>query len=191
MTAGPRLNEQADRPAAGSVAVSVVIPCFNYGQYVLEAVDSVLVSDLRDLEIIVVDDGSTDQATIEILNKLDRSRTRVIRQANAGQAAARNAGIRASRGRYILCLDADDAIAPDYLSKAFLILEADPRLGFVYSHLQVFGDENFVWHKPDYNFFQLLWENHVPTAAVFRKEAWGQVGGYKRNWTAWRTGNFG
>jgi len=191
MAAGPQPSGKADRSAADNVAVSVVIPCFNYGKYVLEAIDSVLASDLRDIEIIIVDDGSTDPGTAEILNKLDRPGTRVIRQANAGQAAARNAGISSSRGRYILCLDADDAIAPDYLGKAFLILEADPRLGFVYPHLQVFGDENFVWRKPDYNFFRLLWENHVPTAAVFRREAWVRVGGYKsaldglEDWEFW------
>ena len=78
--------------------VSVIIPCYNQGQYLHEAIDSVLGQTFSDLEIIVVDDGSSDPATREILDVLNRTATRLLRRENGGLAAARNSGINAARG---------------------------------------------------------------------------------------------
>jgi hypothetical protein len=90
--------------------VSVIIPCYNQGQYLHEAIDSVLAQTFTDLEIIVVDDGSTDPATREILDTLNRTNTWLLRRKNGGLAAARNSGISTASGRYILPLDCDDRI---------------------------------------------------------------------------------
>jgi len=92
--------------------VSVIIPCYNQGQYLTESIGSVLASDHQKIEIIVVDDGSTDPETCRILGGLDYPKTRLIRRENGGLAAARNSGIAAAQGRYILPLDADDRIGP-------------------------------------------------------------------------------
>ena len=93
--------------------VSVIIPCYNQGACLEEAVDSVLAQTFQDFEILVVNDGSTDEATIRMLGKYERPKTRVIHTDNQGLAMARNNGIREARGAYILPLDADDKIGPD------------------------------------------------------------------------------
>ena len=162
--------------------VSVVIPCFNYGEFLEEAIDSCLASTFKNLEIIVVNDGSTDPLTIEVLQKLKKPNTKVVHLAeNKGLPAARNAGIAAAKSPYILPLDADDTIESTYIEKAFTILESNPEVGFVTCGLKLFGDFTGSKIPPKYNFYQLLFENIVPYSALFRKEAWQEVGGFKDN----------
>ena len=98
-------------------SVSVVIPCFNQGHFVDEAVDSVLAQSFDDFEIIIVNDGSTDGHTDRLPEDYPRERARVL-TTNQGLAAARNNGIAAAQGTYILPLDADDRILPGYLEKS-------------------------------------------------------------------------
>src|SRR5262245_35333532 len=114
--------------------VSVVVPCFDLGRYLDEAIDSVLAQTFHDLEIVVVDDGSTDPFTCELLDRYDRPKTQLLRQSNRGPAAARNAGIRATTGHYVCCLDADDRLLPTYLEKAIQVLQQAPDVGFVSCH---------------------------------------------------------
>ena len=90
--------------------VSVVIPCFNHGEFLPEAVCSATCIERDDIELIVVDDGSTDERTRKEMDALPAQGIKVIRQENKGLAAARNAGIAISRGEYILPLDADDRL---------------------------------------------------------------------------------
>lgn len=158
--------------------VSVVIPCFNYGRYLLEAIDSVLASTFLDLEILVVDDGSTDPQTLLILDGLARPKTRVIRQANKGLPAARNAGFREAVGKYVLPLDADDKITPTLIEKAYWVLESRPSLGFVSCWLQHFGQEQWVWAPEPYNLYRLLHGNMVTVTSLVRRKAWEMVGGF-------------
>src|SRR6266567_1459774 len=98
-----------------SCKLSVIIPCFNHGEYLPEAVASVTNLRRGDIELIVVDDGSTDERTREEMDKLAVAGIKVVRQANKGLAAARNAGILASRGEYVLPLDADDRLRPGWI----------------------------------------------------------------------------
>src|SRR4051794_19386218 len=107
--------------------VTVVVTCFNYGQYLAEAVESAR-SEAR---VIVVDDGSSDPATIEALAVLPDD-VDLIKQENAGVAAARNAGMARAITPYVLCLDADDRLAPDAITPLRVALERDPKLGFAY-----------------------------------------------------------
>ena len=95
--------------------VSVIIPCYNQGAYLNEAVESILAQSYRDFEIIVVNDGSTDEETNRLLSGYDRQQTRVLHTENQGLSSARNNGIREAQGEYILPLDADDRIDPTYL----------------------------------------------------------------------------
>jgi glycosyltransferase involved in cell wall biosynthesis len=118
--------------------VSVVIPAYNAGRYVEEAVDSVLAQTYPAVEILVVDDGSTDD-TRERLDPYG-DKIRYIRQDNAGPSAARNNGIRAARGRYVAFLDADDLFHPRRIELQVPVAEADPAVGLVASG-QVEGDE--------------------------------------------------
>src|SRR5215472_10802511 len=105
-------------------AVSVVIPVFNEAGVVRRAIGSVLTQELAPLEIIVVDDGSTD-ATPSVLGTFG-DRIRVLRQANAGAAAARNTGAAAASGEYLAFLDADDEWHPAMLSRTAGLLERNP-----------------------------------------------------------------
>jgi len=104
--------------------ISVVIPTYNRGWILKEAIDSVLAQEFRDFELIVVDDGSTDN-TREILEAYG-DRLGVIRQANAGVSAARNRGIGACRGRFIAFLDSDDLWLPQKLSRQVEFFDANP-----------------------------------------------------------------
>ena len=171
------------------VSVSVVIPCYNQGQFLAESIGSVLASDYPDLEIIVVDDGSTDPETCRILDGLDYPRTKLIRQENGGLASARNAGISAAAGRYILPLDADDRIGPQYISQAVAALEADPGLGIVYCLAEKFGAEQGPWPLSPFSRWRMGLGNIIFCSAVYRKADWQQVGGYatdlRRGWEDW------
>jgi glycosyltransferase involved in cell wall biosynthesis len=162
----------------GRPLVSVIIPCYNYGNYVEEAIDSVLQQTFQNFEIIVVNDGSTDPVTIEVLKHLKKPKTRVIHQANKGLPEARNEGIRHAKGKYICCLDADDTLEPTYLEKAVALLEANPGIAFAYSWVRLFGDEEKIWYTEPYDLEKLLRYNHISVASVFRYDAWKQVGGY-------------
>ena len=108
--------------------VSVVVPAYNAARHVGRAVDSVLNQTLLDLEVLVVDDGSSDE-TVSVLQAYG-ARIRVLQQVNAGPAAARNLGLREARGTYVAFLDADDFWAPGKLAAQVDLLEADAELGF-------------------------------------------------------------
>jgi glycosyltransferase involved in cell wall biosynthesis len=158
--------------------VSVVITCYNYGDYLEEAIDSVLGSTFTDIEIIVVNDGSTDPHTLSVLDQLNKPKTRVVHQTNMGAAAARNAGIRQARGEYIYSLDADDKVHPTLLEKAVAVLDKRPKVGMVSSWLRAFGQKRFVVKYRPYNFYMLLFRNNLVSGSMFRKIAWEQAGGY-------------
>jgi glycosyltransferase involved in cell wall biosynthesis len=158
--------------------VSVVIPCYNLGAYLDQAVQSVLDQTFQDFEIIVIDDGSTDAATRYLFTSYGRPKTRILRTPNQGLAKARNLGIEQAWGRYISCLDADDLLEPDFLARTVEVLEADPSLAFVSCWLKAFGDQNFEWSPNGCDFPWLLVEDTVCTAALTRRAALVEVGGF-------------
>jgi glycosyltransferase involved in cell wall biosynthesis len=159
-------------------SVTVVIPCFNAGAFIDEAVQSALAQTWADLEVVVVDDGSTDPATRRVLDAATWPRTRVLHQANAGPSAARNAAIREARGEFILPLDADDRIDPTYVEKAMAAFAADPGLGIVYCRATRFGADEGLWKLPDYAPRELVIDNVIFVSALFRKADWARVGGF-------------
>ncbi len=164
----------ADRPL-----LSVVIPCFNYGEYVEEAIDSVLAQTFRNLEIIVVEGGSTDNYTVQKLKALNRPSTTVyFREGPHLVGDNRNFGIQRARGKYICCLDADDKLKPTYLEKALFIAEAF-NYDIVHPSVQCFGGSDLVWEAGEAKFPEIAEGNMVSTVAVFKKEAWERAGGYK------------
>ena len=118
--------------------ISVVIPTYNYGRFVREAIDSVLAQTCAPLEIVVVDDGSTDDTEQIVRSYGDR--VRYIRQENAGVAAARNTGIANARGEYIAFLDSDDVWLPEKLAKQLARFDSDPGLGLVYAGAERFDE---------------------------------------------------
>lgn len=169
--------------------VSVIIPCYNQGAYVAEALDSVLAQPCRDFEIIVVNDGSTDPETRAILERLERPATRVIHTANQGLAAARNNGIAQAAGQYILPLDADDRIGPGYLEKGAAVLDRHPEVGFVYCLARLFGAKRGMFYLNRGGLGDMLLDSRVFCSALFRKADWEAAGGYNSNmrhgWEDW------
>jgi len=112
--------------------VSVIIPTYNYGKYIEKAIDSVLAQTYKDFEIIVVDDGSTDN-TREIIETKYKDKVRYFYQENSGAPVARNKGIKESKGEYLVFLDADDWFMPENLEKKVAFLDNNAGYGWVYS----------------------------------------------------------
>lgn len=158
--------------------ISVVMPCFNHGAFVREAVDSIRAIGRSDVELIVVDDGSTDARTAEEMDKLAGEGIQVIRQANRGLAGARNAGIEAARGDYIFPLDADDRMRGDWIDRAMRLLDSDAAVGIVYGDAQCFGTRADCWRVGPFDADRLLEANFIHASALYRKTVWEQNGGY-------------
>lgn len=158
--------------------LSVIVPCYNLGAYLPEAVDSVLAQTCSEYEIIIIDDGSTDEFTRLLLDVFLPPRTQILREPNRGVGAARNLAIRRARGRYICCLDPDDRIHPEYLDRCAAILDDKPEVGFVSAHYRVFGERLAVMTPAECGLPEALIENKAIVSSVFRKSAWEQAGGF-------------
>lgn len=159
--------------------VSIIITCYNLGEYLQEALDSALRQTYPDLEVILVDDGSTDPETRRTIDQLaPHPRLRVFRTVNQGPSRARNYGISLATGAYILPLDADDRILPEYVARAAAILDADPGVAFVGCHYRTFGLRQSEYRPEAYRLPDMLVENVAPVASLFRRCAWEEVGGY-------------
>lgn len=173
----PGLNWRSGAPPR----VTVVIPCFNYGRYVGEAVDSALAQRWENLDVVVVDGGSTDGETPEILRAFTRPRTRVVlRDGRHLVGDNRNFGIGMTDAPYVCCLDADDLLDPDYIRRAVFFLDV---LGYdvTSSQMQYFGASTSrprwpLVRRPTLDL--LLQNNQVATAAVFRRACWAAAGGF-------------
>jgi glycosyltransferase involved in cell wall biosynthesis len=116
-----------------------------------------------------------------------------VHQENQGLAAARNKGTALALGKYVVSLDADDRISPTYLEKTAWVLENQPHFGFCYSLVQRFGADESIWRTEPFSLEKALRYNHVPTGAMFRREAWVEAGGFRDNlfgqddWNFWIT----
>ncbi|MHB9036642.1 MAG: glycosyltransferase family 2 protein [Armatimonadota bacterium] len=166
------------RTEAHPCRVSVVIPCYNYGAYIDDAVDSILNQTYTDYEIIIVNDGSTDSATNDKLESYSKPKTRVISIPNGGLPAARNRGIAASCGEYIVTLDADDLFERTFLEKAVTMLDADSECGVATCWVQWFGASEGIWKPSGGGVKDFLVVNASCASSMFRKRCWEDVGGY-------------
>jgi glycosyltransferase involved in cell wall biosynthesis len=166
---------------------TAVVPCFNYGAYVGEAVDSLLAQD-DPPRVIVVDDGSTDPATRAALDALT---VEVLRRPNAGVVAARNTGIALAETPYVICLDADDRLAPGALGALRDALAVHPEAGYAYGHIEFFGDWHGAWRMPPYDALRLLDRHLIGPTALMRRAMLDDTGGYDpafalfEDWELW------
>ncbi|MEX0269687.1 glycosyltransferase family 2 protein [Leptolyngbyaceae cyanobacterium UHCC 1019] len=161
--------------------VSVIMPCFNQGQFIEEAVESVIAQTFTPVEIIIINDGSTDIETVRLLNHYQKPNVSVIHTENRGPSAARNVGIQQAEGHYILPVDADDRIAATYLEKAVPILASQPEIGIVYTQAKLFGAKTGSFDLPPYQFPDILLGNMIFNSSLYRKADWEKVGGYNEN----------
>jgi len=119
--------------------VSVIIATYNFGHYIEEAVDSVLAQGVDDIEVIVVDDGSTDDTCVRITN-LGDPRVRLVQLEKVGVGAARNEGLRLARGKYLAFLDADDRWRTGKLARQLAVLESEPTVSMVFTNFTRFDE---------------------------------------------------
>ena len=166
--------------------VSVIIPCYNYASYLKEAVESVIKQSFTDWEIIIVNDGSTDNSAAvakKLIQQYPRLQIRLIDQENSGQPAiARNNGIKAAYGRYILALDADDYLHPLALERLLAaVAEYGNQPTVAFGWLQSFGSDDSLWRSRDFKPADLLRRNQVPAGSLYHRSVWELQGGYREN----------
>lgn len=166
----PRRTDDSD--------VTIVIPTCNDAPLLVEALASAEACAEGRYDILVLDDGSTDPESLRILDRLRATGRPVLRQANAGLAAARNALIEAAGSRYILPLDADNRLRPGFIERALAAFRADPRLGVVYGDRILFGGQSGRLRVPDFDLRNIVNRNDIDACAIFRRELWRDLGGY-------------
>lgn len=158
--------------------VSVIMPCFNDGKYIKESIDCVENQTYKNIELIIINDGSTDLETIRILDTIQNKNIKIINTNKIGPSGARNEGIKYSTGEYILPLDSDDLIDYTYISKAVEIMEKNNNIGIVYCKASFFGEKEGDWDLPEYSINKMLINNIIFVSALFRKDDWQKVGGF-------------
>lgn len=171
--------------------ITVVITCFNQGRVIDESVDSILDQTYMDFNIIIVDDGSTDEFTLEKLQNYCKPKTRVLHTVNRGPAAARNAGIALAVSDNILILDADDKFHPTFLERAMAIINSEENVGIVTCGVQMFGSSDTIWIPKGGDIRNFLVESGACGNSLFRKKCWEDAGGYNEqiegyeDWDFW------
>jgi glycosyltransferase involved in cell wall biosynthesis len=168
--------------------LAVIIPNYNYARFIGEAITSVLSQNDLPQEIIVVDDGSTDNSREIIASFGDK--IHAIYQENQGVAAARNTGIATAKQPFIICLDADDRLNNDYVGTVRRALTSDRALGIAYTGILILEESGREWPAewpPEFS-----WQgqttphvppsNCIPSAAAFRKSMWERAGGYRQSY---------
>jgi glycosyltransferase involved in cell wall biosynthesis len=157
--------------------VTIIIPCYNLGHFLDEAVDSALAQTFGDFEILIVDDGSTDPATRSLLDDYTRPKTRLLRTEHVGVTRARNLAIAEATGEYLSFLDADDKMHPRFLERTVGVLDGDSGLTFASCWVHLFGAEEWDWKAESCDLVTLLNDCSVATAALVRRSAVVEVGG--------------
>lgn len=163
--------------------VSVIIPTYNYAHFIGEAIESVLAQTYRNFEIIVVDDGSTDE-TSDVVSRF--SQVRYIQQTNQGIAAARNTGVRSSKGHYLVFLDADDCFLPHALAAGVASLNGNPSCAFASGHWELVSRDRKPLPSPpvicikDNNYRAFLNYNYIGTIGqvIFRRSVFENEPGF-------------
>jgi glycosyltransferase involved in cell wall biosynthesis len=170
--------------------VSIVIPCHGQARFVHEAIESALDQSHPRVEVVVVDDAAPD-GWLTAGNARQFGVRLVRTPTTQGPGGARNAGVAAGSGQYVLPLDADDVLAPDYVEKAVAVLEAHSDVGVCYCKLQAFGSGGWTWEPPPgWTLRELIAANRIPNPSLYRRVCWEQVGGYPslelcEDWDLW------
>ena len=170
--------------------VTIVIPCFNYGGFLGEALDSLRAQEGGSPQIIVVDDGSSEPETQEALAALPDD-VLVLGQDNAGPSAARNAGFRAAQTPFVMALDADDMLPPGALRALKRGFAADATAGYAYGVMRFFGDWSGELRMPRWDPYRLLYRHTIGVSALTRRDLLEDVGGFDphisgfEDWELW------
>jgi glycogen synthase len=181
-----QVNQSLPGVAAEDTSVTIVIPFYNLGAFVEEAVDSALASKGCDFDVLLVDDGSTDEESLEVLEKLRQRgdpRLRIVHKENEGLARARNFGAQQARGAYVCFLDADDALQPEFLPRAVALFKRYQNVHIVASWARFFGAKRGLWVSWNLEFPYLLAHNLIIPICMVRKDAFLAFGTNKKSMT--------
>jgi glycosyltransferase involved in cell wall biosynthesis len=165
-----------------------VITCYNYGKYLSEAIKSAINQTYENIEIIVVDDGSTDN-TKEVAHKF-KDDIAYYYQKNSGVASARNNGAKKSKGQYLVFLDADDILSDNYVEICIDKIEDDSSK-YIYTDMNLFGSESRAHEAFDFDPYYLVNKgNYIHVGALIEKDAFIKVGGFSNleafeDWDLW------
>jgi glycosyltransferase involved in cell wall biosynthesis len=174
--------------------VSIVVLCHNYGRYLAEAIDSALAQDYPNLEMLVVDDGSTDD-TREVALRY-RDRVKLLTQENQGMARTCNRGVREALGELFVFLSADDRLEPTYVSELIAALRRTPKASFAYCAARLFGAQSGIMPARPFSAFSLVrGRNYINGSALTRRADYLEAGGYPEDlgegafddWDFWLT----
>lgn len=162
--------------------VSIIVPCYNQAVFLPETLDSVLAQTYQNWECIIVNDGSPDN-TDEVAKMYCEkdNRFKYLYKQNGGLSSARNAGVRASSGEYVLPLDSDDIIGAEYLELAVQVLNTNSKIAVVYCRAHLFGKKKGEWLLPEFSLNKMLGCNLVFCSAVFRRIYYDKTNGYNEN----------
>ncbi len=155
------------------------MPCYNQAKYIGEAIDSVLSQTFTNWDLIIVDDGSTDDSYSTMKEYADRDeRITCLRQANAGPSKARNQGAKNAKGKYLLFFDSDDILAPTYLEQGIHYMEANDECAVFYPRVKYFGsrnDEELVRYT---SYKDLLCKSSILCTSIIRKKDFDRIEGF-------------
>ena len=157
--------------------VSIVIPVFNSGEFLTKTLESISKQTYTSIEVTIVDDGSTERKTLELLSRLKENYT-VLNSGNAGVSSARNLGIGNSRGEYILPLDSDDLLAPNFIALCVQAFESDKEISLVRTNVELFGEKSGKIIFVPYSFSTLLARNLMVVTSMFKRSDWEETGGF-------------
>lgn len=176
-----------ERPPPLEPHVSIIIPCFNYGRFLAEAVESALGQTHVPLEVIVIDDGSTDDS-YEVASRFVPA-IAVLTQPNSGLVAVLNRGLREAKGDYFVILSADDVLQPSYVETLLAALLEQPGAAYAYSEMEYFGARSGVFPAKPFSPALLLAGNYINATALTRRADALAVGGFQPNprnaWEDW------
>lgn len=172
-------NESETRFQPERVRCSIIIPCYNHGRYLAEALDSVLAQTYDCWEAIVVNDGSTDNSS-DIAAEYCRkdSRIRLINQSNHGLPKTRNRAVSVASGKYLMFLDSDNKMAPDYIKTGVEYMETHPDCTLFCSTIEYFGGTEGIYELHYTGYANLLLGNSIDCACIVRKTDFDSVGGF-------------
>lgn len=166
--------------------ISVVIPLYNQGLFLRDSLNSILNQTIQNIEVIIIDDGSTDDSLAiarALAQEHSAHRITVLTHPNKGKGFTRNRGVSESSGKYVCILDADDMLASTYLEEAVGLLEANPETGWITPLTLQFGRVHQIFYHFDFDMADLLTVCPSPVSSVFRRELWDEVGGFDQTMT--------
>jgi peptidoglycan/xylan/chitin deacetylase (PgdA/CDA1 family)/glycosyltransferase involved in cell wall biosynthesis len=157
---------------------AVVIPCYQAGRTLGEALASVAAQSRPVAECVIVDDGSDEPFTRRVLEELRHEGVAVVRAAHRGVAAARNRGVEMTSSPYVVLLDADDVLAPRYVERLAGILDERPEVDFATCRIQAFGEADYAWTPPPCDWVNCFVRGGPHVSSMFRRRVWNAVPGF-------------